>query len=275
MKKRKAPKRRSTSAKALASPKYKQRKVASKKVYKRKEKWLGWYFAETSERLRYKDGRKIAVGETHTVNCAPIMCQQGLHASPTVLDALKYAPGNILYRVSLSGTIIHDTNKSVATKRTYLARIEVEPILREFARKCALQVIHLWNCPHIVREYLGNGDESKKAAAWDAAWAATMAAATATTRDAARAAAWAAATATTRNAAMAAAWDAAMAAAWNARDIAWDAAWDAARAAAWDARDVAWDAAWAAARAAQKKMLDEMVLAALALTKSKPRRKSP
>jgi hypothetical protein len=110
--------------------------------------------------------------------------------------------GPILYRVKLSGTIVRGDDKAAATKRTYLAEIDAEPILREFARKCALSVTHLWDAPRVVRQYLETGDESLRAAARDAA--------------------------------------------------AWDAAWDAARA-----------AAWAAARDAQKKMLEEMCLAAL------------
>ena len=43
------------------------------------------------------------------------------------------------------------------------------PEWREFARWCALQVIHLWDCPEIVRLYLETGDESIRAAAWVAA----------------------------------------------------------------------------------------------------------
>src|ERR1700693_4590296 len=107
-KKRKIPKRRSSAAKALAKPQYKPHTVKPKKgkgTYKRpaKRQWTGWYFADETECLRYGDGRKIEVGITHKANCEPILCEQGLHASPSVLDALEYAPGNILYHVTLSG----------------------------------------------------------------------------------------------------------------------------------------------------------------------------
>ena len=117
------------------------------------DSWFGWHFCDSSEHLRYGDGRPIAVGTIHKVNCAPVPCKAGLHASEFVLDALDYAPGNILYRVRLSGKIVHGDDKSCATQREYLWRIDAEPILRAFARKCALQVIHLWDCPRIVREY--------------------------------------------------------------------------------------------------------------------------
>ena len=98
------------------------------------EKWIGWHFADESETLRYGDGRKIVVGETHTVNCKPVLCEQGLHASKTVLEALQYAPGPILYWVELSGIVVHGADKSVANKRKYLARINANDLLRAFAR---------------------------------------------------------------------------------------------------------------------------------------------
>jgi hypothetical protein len=223
----------------------------TKKPKRRKKaaSWLGWHFADESECLRYGDGRKIVVGKSHTVNCEPKLCEAGLHASKTVMEALRYAPGPILYHVRLSGKIVHGDDKSCATKRTYIAKINADKLLREFARKCALQVIHLWNCPRIVKDYLETGNENLRAAAWaaagDAAWAAAG--------DAARAAAGAAAGA----AAWAAAWAAAGDAAWAA---AGDAARNAARAAAGDA-----------ARAAQSKLLDSMVLAAMKKRRTKRR----
>ncbi len=113
--------------------------------------------------------------------------------------------------------------------------------IRLYAVWCARQVQHLMPDKRSlaaldVAEAFANGKATKEElaaadhAAWDAAWAARIAA-----RAAAWDAAWAAA-----EAARAAAWDAAEAAAEAARDAAWDAAWDA-RAAA---RDAAWAAAW-------------------------------
>ena len=79
-----------------------------------------------------------------------------------------------------------------------------EKEIRLFARQCALDVIHLWDAPQLVKKYLKTGDEKIRDAAWDAAWAATRDAAWDAAMDAAMAAAWAAA----RAAARAAAWDA-------------------------------------------------------------------
>ena len=149
------------------------------------------YYHFTSETLR--DGTPIpAIGKWLIFNGVPIPCKCGLHASPDPFDALQYAPGERLHRVYLSGTIVSHgspVDKFAAQKRKIVASIDATPILRLFARRVALDVIHLWDAPPIVKEYLETGDESKRAAAWAAAWAAARDAA----RDAARAAAWAAA----------------------------------------------------------------------------------
>jgi hypothetical protein len=188
-----------------------------------------------------------------------VICQSGLHASSHPFDALQYAPGSTLCLVEVDGVVTRQEDKLVAKRRRIVKRIDAEPLMREFSRWCALQVIELWDAPEVVRQYLTTGDEGIRDAARAAAWAAARDAAW----DAARAAAWAAARDAARAAARAAAWAAA-------RDAAWDAARDAARDAAWAAaRDAAWaaarDAARAAARAAQRDRFKKMVDAAFGL----------
>ena len=139
--------------------------------------FLGWYFAQPDGRLANGDGRRIVLGETHKVTGWPVLCAHGLHASPTVLDALQYARSAILYRVSLSGGIVHGNDKSCATERTYLSRLDATSLLHKFARECALSAVDLWDAPDVVRRYLTTGDESCRGAAWDAARAAARAAA--------------------------------------------------------------------------------------------------
>jgi hypothetical protein len=205
---------------------------------------LAWHFV--GDALR--DGRPVpADGVTLKHKGKLELCASGLHASERLIDALKYAPGPILCRVQMGGTIKKESDKLVARQRTILWRIDSTDVLRKFARQCALDVAHLWNMPPVVRQYLETGDESLRAAAGAAAGAAAWAAARGAARDAAGAAAWAAA------------WGAA-------RDAASDAAGAAAGAAAWAAaRGAASDAAWAAARAAardaQTTRLTEMVMA--------------
>ncbi len=64
-----------------------------------------------------------------------------------------------------------------------------EDDMRDFTRWCALQVIHLWDAPPIVREYLETGDESKRAAASDATYTGSTATARAAAMRAAHSAA--------------------------------------------------------------------------------------
>ena len=156
---------------------------------------LAWHFV--GDTLR--DGRPIpADGVTLKHKGKLELCASGLHASERLIDALQYAPGPILCRVQMGGTIKKESDKLVARQRTIIWRVNSTDVLRKFARQCALDVAHLWNMPPVVRQYLETGDERLRDAAWDAAWAA--------------------------------AWDAAWAAAR-------DAAWDAARDAAWDAQN--------------------------------------
>jgi hypothetical protein len=208
-----------------------------------------WHFV--GETLR--DGRPVpADGEWLKHDGELEMCKSGLHASVRLIDALKYAPGATICRVELDGEIVEDDDKVVAMRRRIVWRVDGDGLLREFARWCALQVIHLWNAPDVVREYLETGNEDLRDAAGAAAWDAAGAAAGGAARDAAGAAAWDAA----GDAAWAAAWGAAWDAAWGAAGAA---AWDAAGAAAWDAAgDAAWAAAWGAARGAQNERLEQL-----------------
>jgi len=61
-------------------------------------------------------------------------------------------------------------DKFVGRRRKILQTIDTTELLREFARWCALQVIDLWDCPPIVREYLETGREEIQAAARAAGW---------------------------------------------------------------------------------------------------------
>jgi hypothetical protein len=173
-----------------------------------------------------RDGSPVpADGEWLTFDGPVKICESGLHASKHPFDALQYAPGSTLCLVECDDIVHEQHDKFVCRRRRIIARIDATELLWDMSRWCALQVIHLWDAPPVVREYLETGNEALRAAARDAA------------RDAARAAA--------RDAA----WAAARAAA---RDAAWAAAWAA-------ARDAAWAAAWAAARDAQKQMFLDAV----------------
>jgi hypothetical protein len=163
-----------------------------------------WHFV--GETLR--DGRPVPPdGEWLKHDGKLVMCKSGLHASKRLIDALRYAPGETICRVKVDGEILHDDDKLVASKRKILWRIDREQVLRAFARWCALQVVHLWDAPDVVIEYLTTGNEEIGYTAWYAAWYAAWSAASYAAWDTARSAASCAAWDAARSAASCAAWD--------------------------------------------------------------------
>ena len=140
-----------------------------------------WHFLYTANKLR--DGRKAPKDGVVLRHDGKLkICESGLHASLRPVDALQHAPGPILCLVECGGEIAHQSDKLVCTERTIIARMDATEMLRYYARMQALSVVHLWDAPDVVLDYLMTGDKSIRAAARDAAWAAA--------RDAVRAAAW-------------------------------------------------------------------------------------
>jgi len=178
------------------------------------KKYLCWHFLSDNKRLRWGNRAVVKVGKTYRATGKLKLCENGMHGSEKILDALNYAPGSVICRVEIWGGVQQDGDKMVGRYRRVLKMVDGEKILREFARKCALHVVlKYWkDAPDVVVRYLKTGDELLRDAARDAAWDAAGAAA--------RDAAWAAAGAAARDAAWAAAWAAARAAA---GDAAWDA----------------------------------------------------
>ena len=175
---------------------------------------------------KLRDGRPVPPDGEWLVHDGPVrMCESGLHASRHPFDALMYAPGPILCLVDCDEIDAEDVDKLVCRRRRIVARFDATTILRAFARQCALDVIHLWDAPQVVRDYLTTGDESlmdtTSSAAWnavngytkEAAWSAAAAAnavpewAAKNAASAAQSAVWATARAAVRNGAWAAARD--------------------------------------------------------------------
>lgn len=155
-----------------------------------------------------RDGRPVPADGVWLEHDGPcVMCKSGLHASLDPFDALKYAPGNILCLVDVEDIANQDKNKLVCRRRKIIRRVDATDLLRRFTRLVALDVIHLWNPPDVVRQYLLTGDErireeARKAAAYaaDASYAAADAAADASyAAYAAAAASYAAADAAARS----------------------------------------------------------------------------
>jgi len=228
---------------------------------------LFWHFLPDDGRLQFGSREKVVVGKTLKMAKKPKMCVCGYHVSVRAIDALRYAPGALVCRVTIGGDWAKCEDKLVAQERTVIWMADATETLHQFACTVAKEALdkyapdnaagytaieakRRWLCGEATDYVL----HVARAAAGDAAWYAARAAA----RDAARAAARAAA----RDAAGDAAGAAARAAAWGAAGdaaraaagaAAGDAARYAARAAAWGAaRDAARYAAGAAARAAAR-----------------------
>lgn len=213
---------------------------------------LAWHFLAGTHCTGYDENIEVLPGQTLKIKPPIELCSRGYHASVRPIDALQFAPGAIICRVKLHGTVIEDTDKAVATRRTCLWMADATRTLHEFAIWAAEQALDLIRksgqtvdprsemALQVKRLWLdGKATDQELDAAWDAA------------RTAARTAAWDSA----RDAAWDAAWD-------SARDSAWAAAWAAARdSARAAARAAAWDAARAAAWTDQNEKLEAMLLA--------------
>ena len=120
-----------------------------------------WHFV--GDTLR--DGSPIPADGVMLKHDGPlVICESGLHASLHPSDALQYATGNTLCLVECAGKIEHQSDKLVCTERTIIARMDAEQLLRYFARQQALSVLHLWDAPQVVLDYL-MGDDAAGAAA--------------------------------------------------------------------------------------------------------------
>ena len=162
------------------------------------ERMKGWHFLPADGCMAYDDNRKVAAGETYTVDCKPVLCESGLHWSTRFIDALAYQRGPILCRVeSVEGhPVIQGDDKCVSTARRVIAMSDATDLLFELSRIYAAQVF--WkhfkreDYPDVVR-WLDNGDSTARSAArsaaeraawsvaesaaWSAAWSAAESAA--------------------------------------------------------------------------------------------------
>ena len=173
-----------------------------------------WHFVPSNLRLAHS-GEPVEVGRTYHVMGKIIPCENGLHGSIRLIDALGYVSSSILTRCRYDGTIVHEQDKLAASERTIIWLGDIKSILHEAACVFAEGALHSskitdprsWAAIEAKRKWLrGEITDKELAAAGDAAWDAS--------------------------------WYIARAAAWAAADAAsWAAAWAAAKAAAWDAQN--------------------------------------
>jgi hypothetical protein len=139
-----------------------------------------------------------------------VLCEAGLHASRGLLDALTYAPGVTVHRVEISGQILTGIDKVCGERRKILWSLEIEQVLRDFARFCAWTVLPSWEAPEIVEEWVLTGNYGVRNAAWNvlrnATWNPIGSAAWIVAKDAARSSARRSAMSAAKSAAWSATW---------------------------------------------------------------------
>lgn len=161
-------------------------------VRRRKEvSMLGWHFLKEDRRLGYEDGRLVEAGKTYRAKGKLLLCENGMHASARILDALQYAPGAICCRVELVGRVVEDKDKAVGRARRVIAMVDATKTLHGFACLCAEDALRLVDSPdprsiaaiQAKRDWLaGKISDAELAAARAAAWAAVRDAAWDATR---------------------------------------------------------------------------------------------
>ena len=55
---------------------------------KKEKKVLAWHFVSNDKKLGYDDGRIVKAGKTYSCKGKPVLCENGMHASKRLIDAL-------------------------------------------------------------------------------------------------------------------------------------------------------------------------------------------
>ena len=156
-----------------------------------KQPIYAWHFTDG---WKLRDDQPLVIGKTYHVDGPLKICNHGLHASIKIMDALHYAPGNIVSYVECSGDIIFDDEKLVCRNRKVIAALDIKRQLHESACEFAIAALLLadadipesWNAIETKYAWLdGYATDQKLAAAKDAAWAAARNAAWVAAKDAA------------------------------------------------------------------------------------------
>lgn len=155
-----------------------------------------WHFVKANGKRR--GGLIEEAGKTYHFDGDPVMCNCGLHASRRLIDALKFAPGTRLRRVSCWGLGAEDQDKLVCRHRKVLWEMDVTMILHEFACRVAEDALRTakakdersWNAIRVKRAWIkGEATDGELTAVGNAAWGDAVYAA----RDTAWGAGWGAA----------------------------------------------------------------------------------
>lgn len=125
-----------------------------------------WHFRSHREHSR---GVPVHDGEWIEHKGRVEICSSGLHASRRAIDALGYADGSYVSLCEIDDIVEEHGDKLVCRRRRHLWTYDAELVLLQFARQCALDVVHLWDAPEVVLQYLKADNELLRFAAWHAA----------------------------------------------------------------------------------------------------------
>ncbi len=151
-----------------------------------------YHFLQANLTAGFGDEKPWEIGETRTI-AEPskiAVCKYGYHSSPTLWDALNYAPGPMACLVEISQPVESDENKSVSAKRKLIKAVNIDRELRLFACDCAERVLYIFEREHpndkrpraaieVSRRFadgkatmteLAAARAAARAAAWAAAW---------------------------------------------------------------------------------------------------------
>ena len=143
-------------------------------------KVLAWHFVR-DDGTRVQDGVRETIGKTYRAVGPLRMCENGMHASERIIDALTYASGARLRRVECWGAIERVTDKLVCRYRKPLWEIDATMILHRFAlaeaarelRKAKVTDKRCWAALEVKKRWLAHkATDDELAAAWAAAGAA-------------------------------------------------------------------------------------------------------
>jgi len=84
------------------------------------------------------------VGETRRIEGEVALYFRGYHSSPTILDALGYAPGPVACVVEVSEPVGKDSSKQVSRTRTLIAALDATRVLHEFTCRVAEDVLSIF-----------------------------------------------------------------------------------------------------------------------------------
>jgi hypothetical protein len=123
----------------------------------------GWWLSKDN---RTDDNKKVGLGITHSLSEHDHIetCKKGYHSCYTILDALKYAYGSVLWEVASFGDVDNlDIDKIASRNRSYVrGGIDIANILRKFVREITYlgySSIAPYDKDKVIENFLLTGEE--------------------------------------------------------------------------------------------------------------------